>query len=166
MVATSDGGVVIGGYRSDAQERYGALFKKLDSRGVEVTSFWTNAQSSFEGEGYGPAHMVQLGDGSLLVAGGSANTPSFEGTLKKFSSAGVEDMTFSANVADALQGYTPTALDVLPNGTVVVAVRDFAYEEFFLFTFDSAGNQIFWDEQAGTMAVSYTHLTLPTKRIV
>lgn len=150
MVVTSDGGVVIGGYRYDGQLRSNAFFKKLDSRGVEVTSFWTNAQSSFEGEGYGPAHMVQLGDGSLLVAGGSANTLGFEGNLKKFSSAGVEDMTFSANVADALQGYTPLALDVLPNGTVVVAVTDFAGENL-LWTFDSAGNEIFWDEEAGTM---------------
>jgi len=150
MVATSDGGVVIGGYGYDDGGGVYALFKNLDSRGVEVTSFWTNAQSSFEGEAYGPAHMVQLGDGSLLVAGGSANTPGFEGNLKKFSSAGVEDMTFSANVADALQGYTPLALDVLPNGTVVVAVTDFAGENL-LWTFDSAGNEIFWDEEAGSM---------------
>ena len=157
MVVTSDGGVVIGGWRHDAQERFHVVFKKLDSRGVEVTSFETNAKSSFEMKSSdevadgGPAHMVQLGDGSLLVAGGGSYNVGFEGQLKKFSSAGVEDMTFSANVSDAVQGYYPTALDVLPNGTIIVAVRDYAEEDFFLFTFDSAGNQIFWDEQAGTM---------------
>ncbi|CAB4931685.1 unannotated protein [freshwater metagenome] len=158
MVVTSDGGVVIGGWRKDGQSRFHVVFKKLDSRGVEVTSFETNAKSSFEMKNSdevadgGPAHMVQLGDGSLLVAGGGNYNVGFEGQLKKFSSAGVEDMTFSANVSDAVQGYYPTALDVLPNGTIIVAVRDYAEEEFFLFTFDSAGNQITtWDEQAVTM---------------
>jgi hypothetical protein len=147
MVATSDGGVVVAGTQTSDRNRLVPVFVKLDSLGVPDTSFKNNQGGFAKTEG-GICFMHQLADGSLLVASGYLRE--FDGGLKKFSSAGVEDTAFTTNVSDALQGYTPTALDVLPNGTVVVAVSDFAGENL-LWTFDSAGNEIFWDEEAGSI---------------
>ena len=52
---------------------------------------------------------------------------------------------------------------VVPPGTVVPLHRHADAEDFFIL---SGTQQVLIQEGDGLMSVSYTHLTLPTKRIV
>ncbi|MCX6422623.1 MAG: IPT/TIG domain-containing protein [Actinobacteria bacterium] len=137
LIGTGDGGFVVGGFRQDGGY-YPRFVKKFDANGSEDVSFWKNGEDKTNSM----EHCAATPDGSLVFMGNDGPPP------RKFDAANGEVDSFANNADAALGEGFAMALDVLPNGTLVVVWSNSDETQFSLKGFDSAGNELTsWDFQ-------------------
>ena len=138
LIGTGDGGFVVAGYGQDGGY-YPRFVKKFDANGSEFPSFWKNGEDKTIAMDF----CAATPDGSFVFMGDDDfNYP------RKFDAENGEVDSFANNAAAALGEGHAMALDVLPNGTLVVVWSNSDETQFSLKGLDSAGNELTsWDFQ-------------------
>jgi len=137
LIATSDGGFLVGGVGS-VDSFYPRFLKKFDVNCNEDSSFRENVGDSIRATNLGAAAP----DGGFVFVGDGDSPP------QKFDAMGNEVESFATNAAAILREGFAVAMDVLPNGTVVFVRSNNDETQFSLTGLNSAGNELTsWSQQ-------------------